>query len=354
MELGKREKEMKGCYLSRNYKNLNGAGNKAKSDIERIMDEMGFRNVGLRRTTYRNTVLAFLMTLLGVLKAPFCLRKGDVLVLQYPLKKYFTVLCMLAHWRGAKVVTLIHDLGSFRRKKLTPEKEIKRLSHADYIIAHNQHMKAWLLEQGCPVLVGELGIFDFLSEARCKERERPLGSPYRVIYAGALNYRKNTFLYEVGAYVRDFDFVLYGSGFERDKAKGKERMAYKGFVKSDELIATADGDFGLVWDGFSVSTCSGDFGEYLRYNNPHKTSLYLRCGLPVIIWNQAALADFIREHRAGLCVDSLERLGTILASLSPEAYQEMKRNALLLGERIANGYYCREALERAIEALKGS
>ncbi len=339
------------CYLSRNYKDLNGAGNKAKSDIERIMSDMGFRNVGLRRTAFKNPVLAFLVTLAGVLKAPFGLRKGDILVLQYPLKKYFSLVCGLAHLRGAKVVAIIHDLGSFRRKRLTPEKEIRRLSHADYIISHNARMKAWLLGQGCPVPVDTLEIFDYLSETRCPIAVRPAEARYRVIYAGALSYRKNTFLYEVGERVRSFSFVLYGSGFDRDKAKGKERLDYKGFVKSDELIATAEGDFGLVWDGFSILTCSGDFGEYLRYNNPHKTSLYLRCGLPVIIWSQAALADFVRENRVGLCVDSLEELGVVLSALSPEAYREMRANALAMGERLAGGYYCRRALERAVAFL---
>lgn len=98
-----------------------------------------------------------------------------------------------------------------------------------------------------------------------------------------------------------------------------------GFVKSDDLIATAQGDFGLVWDGTSVSTCTGDFGEYLQYNNPHKTSLYIRCQLPVIIWNKAALADFVRENGIGICVDSLEELEKILNTLSEEEYAEMKK-----------------------------
>lgn len=344
---------MRGCYLSRNYKDLNGAGNKAKSDIEIIMNGMGFRNVGLRKTTFKNPVLAFLVTLLGVLTAPFRIGEEKVLVLQYPLKKYFTWICRAAHLKGAKVIVIIHDLGSFRRKKLTPAKEIQRLSHADYIIAHNRHMKDWLLGQGCAVPIGELGIFDYLSDTKCPTHEGPIGRKYRVIYAGALNYRKNTFLYEIGEHVHSFDFVLYGSGFERDKAKGKEKLDYKGFVKSDDLIATANGDFGLVWDGSSISTCSGDFGEYLRYNNPHKTSLYLRCGLPIIIWSQAALADFIKEQQIGLCIDSLDQLDTILSNLSPNAYREMRANARSLGDRLSNGDYCRTALTQAIKVLKG-
>ena len=52
------------CYLSRNYKGLSSAGNKAKSDIEQIMSEFSFRNVGLKQTTYHNSILAFAVTLL--------------------------------------------------------------------------------------------------------------------------------------------------------------------------------------------------------------------------------------------------------------------------------------------------
>ena len=81
---------MRNCYLSRNYKGVDGAGNKAKTDIEQIMESNGFVNVGLRQTRYTNSILAFLATLAGVLKLPFSLRKGDRLVVQYPLKKYHT------------------------------------------------------------------------------------------------------------------------------------------------------------------------------------------------------------------------------------------------------------------------
>lgn len=62
---------MRNCYLSRNYKGIDAAGNKAKTDIEQIMESNGFVNVGLRQTRYTNFILAFLATLAGVLKLPF-------------------------------------------------------------------------------------------------------------------------------------------------------------------------------------------------------------------------------------------------------------------------------------------
>lgn len=333
-------------YLSRNYKGVSSAGNKAKTDIEQIMSAAGFRNAGFRQTTFTNSLLAFLATLAGVLKAPFSLHGSDNLVLQYPLKKYFSLVCRLAHLRKAKVIVIIHDLGSFRRKKLTVAQEIKRLSHADYIIAHNQAMKTWLEENGCRVKIGTLGIFDYLSAAPVPA-PAPVASPFRVLYAGGLSYRKNTFLYEVGAYIRSYSFYLYGRGFEMENACGKEHFHYMGFVPSDRLIAEAQGDFGLVWDGTSIHACSGDFGEYLRYNNPHKTSLYLRCGLPVIIWRQAALAPFVEENRIGLCVDSLDELEQKLQALTAEEYRCIRQNACRVGQKIAEGYFVTQALKVA-------
>ena len=120
---------MRNCYLSRNYKNMRSAGSKAKTDMERIWAEEGFVNLGLTQTRSDNKVYSFFRTLASVCTLCFRIRRGDVLFLQYPFKKYFAFVCNVAHRRGARVVTLIHDLGSFRRKKLTVPQEIARLSH---------------------------------------------------------------------------------------------------------------------------------------------------------------------------------------------------------------------------------
>lgn len=34
-------------------------------------------------------------------------------------------------------------------------------------------------------------------------------------------------------------------------------------------------------------------------------SLYVSSCLPVIVWSQDAIADFVKEHDIGFCVDSL-------------------------------------------------
>lgn len=169
-----------------------------------------------------------------------------------------------------------------------------------------------------------LEIFDYFSSIEAPDRDVPV-FPYTILYAGALKPRKNMFLYKLGDYISSYQLNLYGNGFEPEKARGTEHFTYKGFIPSDELIANAEGDFGLVWDGDSITECGGEWGEYLKYNNPHKTSLYIRCKLPVIIWKKAALADFIEENKIGLVIGSLEDLNKKLSELSQEEYAEMKK-----------------------------
>lgn len=337
-------------YLSKNYVNLNTAGNKAKTDVEAILVKNKFINIGLKQTSYSNKVIGFVLTFLGVLKACVLISKGDWLVLQYPLKKYYSFICKVVHLRGGKVTTLIHDLGTFRRGKLNASEEIARLNNSDYIIALNEKMKGWLKEHGSISSIGCLVIWDYLSD-KTPPKAMPVTPPFNILYAGRLSYKKNAFLYKLEEYVKTYRFTLYGSGFNEELLGENRSYTYKGFVQSDKLIATAEGHFGLVWDGDSISCCSGAFGEYLQYNNPHKTSLYIRCQLPVIIWKKAALADFIEKKNIGICVESLTDLDQVLASISAEQYQIMKNNVINLSEKLGDGYFMSKALEQSEKVL---
>jgi hypothetical protein len=333
---------MRRCYFSKNYKGINSAGNKAKTDMEEIMDRMGFVNLGLDQTRYHSKIKGYLITLAGVIKFIFSVKKGDIVLLQYPLKKYYSFLCRITHLKGGKTVTLIHDLGAFRRKKLTPSKEKRRLSNTNYIIALNDSMKSLLEGQDYKQPIGTLKIWDYLSETQTNESFE-VKKIHSIVYAGALSYKKNRFLYDIEPYITSYKLDLYGGGFDTQRVQNSKKFSYHGFTYFEDLIKDNTGDFGLVWDGESINTCEGSHGEYLRYNNPHKTSLYIRCGLPVIIWDQAAMADFIVNNGVGIKIDSLENLDKILSSISKEEYVKMKDNTIKLSKQLAKGYYFTQA-----------
>lgn len=326
------------------------SGNKAKEDIDVIMAQEGFRNVAVSLSSH-NAVARFISKLLSVLLLVLRVHKGDVFLVQYPFKKYYSLVCQLTHLKGGKVITLIHDLGSFRRKKLTVEQENVRLSHTDVLIVHNEAMLQFLVEHGFKKPIVTLGIFDYLAPTPGNTPVKEANEPWQVVYAGGLAKRKNTFLYLLDEHIQGWHFNIHGKGLDEEFTKDWKNITSCGFIKSDDFIHQSIGHFGLVWDGSSIDECAGDWGVYLRVNNPHKTSFYLRSGKPVIMWSEAALTPFVLREGAGIAVSSLREIGTALAALTPAQYETMCNNAKAVSQKLANGYYFKEAFASAIKLL---
>lgn len=338
-------KERRLCYISRTYYNLTSAGNKAKTDYEKVLHSMGAVNIGLPCRINKNKFLAFFYNLASTFIACSRIQKGDVIVLQYPVKKYFSFICNVAHFKGAKTISLIHDLGSFRRKKLTIEQELKRLNHTDYVIATNQAMKGWLELQGFKKPVGALGFHDYLSPSTATDKKHKNNEVWDIVYAGSLNLRKNAFILKMKELDYQFKFHLYGNMEDYDAVAKDKNIVWHGFMNADDFIKQVRGNFGLVWDGDSLEECHGDFGSYLKYNTPHKASFYLRAGLPIIVWKESAIASLVEERGVGVAINSLKELPERLTRISENDYADMLAKTKQLAIAINNG----ENLKKAIQ-----
>ena len=108
-----------------------------------------------------------------------------------------------------------------------------------------------------------------------------------------------------------------------------------------------------MWDGDSLSSCTGSFGEYLRWNSPHKVSFYIRAGLPIIIWREAALASLVEQEGIGICVDSINELNDILPKITKEQMEDMRRNVERVSRQLADGHYLRTSLTKAVHEITG-
>ena len=71
-------------------------------------------------------------------------------------------------------------------------------------------------------------------------------------------------------------------------------------------------------------------------------SLYLATGFPVIIWKEAALAQFVKKNHCGICVDSLYELPEILNHMTFSEYKVMKQNAEQIGQGLREGIHASE------------
>ena len=323
-------------YLKERYAEAKHAGSKARLDAEKIMVEAGYEPFFLNN--YSNVVT---------------LTKDDVIVLQFPLLWHSLKKQILTRFlknRKFKAYLLIHDIESLRNRKIKTVKDFKHsiiyflqnktvLEKVDGIIAHNDKMKAELVRLGIPEdKVVSLEIFDY---AIPHYVEKTTYEKNTVIVAGNFDIRKTKYARQLP---ESPEFSIYGINFEEEHLP--KNVHYKGAFSPDELPHHLQGGFGLVWDGDSPHTCSGMYGEYLKMNNPHKASLYLASGFPMIVWSQSALADFVRKNQCGIIVDSLFEIAKSLESLSENDYQELIKNSKKIGEKIRNGYFLKTALEK--------
>lgn len=190
-----------------------------------------------------------------------------------------------------------------------------------------------------------LGIFDYLVENYNEEllEKRNLSRKGPVIIAGALSKHKAGYIYNLP---ENCNFNLYGINFEREKASSNTN--YVGAFNPEELIYNLQGSFGLVWDGDSSATCTGVYGDYLKINNPHKTSMYLAAGIPVIIWEEAALANFIKKNHCGITIKSTDEIRNIIDNMLDEEYETLKANACKIGGKLRRGYFLKSAMKQSI------
>lgn len=333
-------------FLTRNYKTTLSGGAKARIDVEDILESEGAVNLGLSRTFRRDKAYDYLRNLAGLVCCTRRLRRGDVLVVQYPLKKYYSILCRMAKRRGASVVTLVHDLGSFRRHRLTPEEEIARLSLTDVAVVANTNTKTWLEEHGYrkPTVIQQA--WDYLSDAEASGKEQP---PMSCVFVGNCNPSRNGYLYKISP---EIELHLYGGGIPDDVAPN---IHPHGLTEPDRIISTCEGRFSLIWyDSELKHSREGYIGDYIIYANSHKLALYILAGKPVIVWSGSGMAQFVKQEGIGLCLDSLENLPATLAAVSDSEYEEMRGNVRRLAGSMRKGQFARRWLREAMEKLSAS
>ena len=217
------------------------------------------------------------------------------------------------------------------------------LNYSNCLIVHNDVMKSYFMSKNVPEnKIVVLDIFDYL--CNCNDNKKIVFSK-NITIAGNLDVQKSPYIGLLNT-VKNVKFNLYGPNYQNDDHLSN--ICYKGLVKSDLLPDELREGFGLVWDGTSIETCEGATGQYLRYNNPHKLSLYLVAGLPIVIWAQAAEASFVQNNNLGICVNSLLELEDALENVTEQKYEEYCDAVKKIRKKLCNGKYMQKAINDAI------
>ena len=337
------------------------AGIKARDDISNILRDIGYKSLNVNvddadyATSNKIKKLANHLYIRKIWKKALAnLNNGDELIVQFPIINHSLFLTDLfrnvQNKKHVKITLLIHDVEIIRSNRKTNIKrssklrnkmeELNLMKSCDRIICHNEEMVKTLIDLGLnPNKIEVLEIFDYL----IPESEHSYAHAHfdgNIVIAGNLKPEKVGYMYKMPDNV---DINAYGIGYVDEDRKN---IHYFGSFDPNELPGALDGSFGLVWDGTSTNTCEGAYGEYLKINNPHKTSLYIASGLPVVIWSQAALAQFVLKYNCGIVVDSLNDLHDKLSQITEEEYNQILQSTLETSKKLRNGYFTKTVVKK--------
>ncbi len=328
------------------FKNIdaNSAASKAVVDCNRIFSLLGYKDYTLTVGDNSNKLTYYPTLFKELLRFFIAVKPGSTVGIQYPLlsiNNFFKYFMALARLKKVKFFCVIHDLESLRTGGLNEmeiKQEIDNLNIYDVVIVHNDRMRGWLEKHSLKCKTVTLGLFDYLCPYNLDLKGDYSGA---IVFAGNLG--KSTFIYELGGINKKFD--LYGPNFKQDKLRSIENVTWKGEYSPEQIPGALQGSFGLIWDGVHVEACDEVMGNYLNYNNPHKASLYLAAGLPLIAPVNSAIGLFIQATGTGILINSLYELTTLI--IEQNEYQLMVKNVSRIQDMVINGYYFTEAVKSA-------
>ena len=328
------------------------AGSKAPHDIMKIAGEVGYQRIDIHPWQGPEEAQAIPWTVernKSDWKRCFDIIPDEsILLLQHPFwqpqEDREKTLRALKKERHVKIISFIHDVEELRIAYYTDAMKHEfhvMLDMADAFIVHNRIMKNYFISKGIePSKIMELGVFDYISNAEPSMRAFDTS----VLIAGNLDPSKGKFIERLDE-ISGVEFHLFGSGYKASTRPSN--ISYYGAFHMDKILSVLQGGFGLVWNGDSMETCGGNMGNYLRYNSPHKLSLYIAAGLPIIIWKEAAAAEFVRKYDIGISISSLYEIPQIIRNITEIQYNFWLENAKELSDSVRKGKFTKKAIDAA-------
>ena len=305
---------------------IGNAAGKAPCDVTAVARSCGYEDIYVYNPHCSNKLISVLIRLYRLKRALSCCEKDSTILIQYPCFNEAVFQFAKYFFPNRNYITVVHDLNSIRVNGKISKAEVSALSVFKKIIVHSPEMKDCLSDS---LLSGKdyyiLDCFPYLTDSVCQQSK----SLNEVCFAG--NIDKSVFLKEFIPHVHNIKLKLYGR--MENKLPLSANVEYCGMFNPND-ISSLSGSWGLVWDGNSVETCSGTWGKYLKIIAPHKFSLYIAAGIPVIVWEKSAMARLVRKYNIGITIESLTELETKIGDVF--SYDEIKENIQHYREDIIN------------------
>lgn len=279
----------------------------------------------------------------------------DTVIIQFPMWTggiYQSQFINRIKARGSKVVFLIHDLMSVMLgdhvRDYSDDGDFKELAKADIIITHSQKMSDFLkANSNLKQEMIPIGLFDYASNIAVNDAKFERS----VTYAGNVNKLAVLPDWKLKTKLEIYGYLNNNFGV----SDLPDTVEYKGAKDPDDLIRAIDHGFLLVWG--DDETFKDDIEKWLfplmarRYNTiiaPHKFSLAMASGIPVVVASDSNVADLVKQYNLGIVIDSLDDLDSEMEKITSEKYQEFKKNALALGEEVRRGSFSKNVVNKLL------
>ena len=335
---------MKKVCISMYEKNEKNAGPKAKVDVEKILLEKYLFEIKNMNVIIGGK-LNGIKRILTALYYSYRYKDYDIVIIQTPIP-----LKNLERRIFKKIknkVLFIHDIDGIRfQDNKVLENELIYYKQSKYIISHNDVMTKFLINNGIEnKKIITLQAFDYLVNSDEILNNKIVRENVTVIYPGNLNSKKCPFLYQIRENKMLYTINAYGKGIDK-KIENKKIKNCGSFEPGDLL--KLNGNLGLVWDGnFDESDINEAYKNYTKYNCPHKFSCCLALGLPVIVWEKSAIANFVRKYNVGYTIRNLYDINDI----NLLEYGEKQKNAMEIGKKIRMGYYTQQVMNEIMSRI---
>ncbi|MEX0380208.1 sugar transferase [Leuconostoc sp. MS02] len=306
---------------------------KAKSDYATIAVALGWQELPLMR--YNDARFDNETRLKNISEWLVTVKPNDLVLHQFPTYMSADFERQLVHTlkhRNVRRAILIHDIEPLRLIKQDAW-EFQVLNQYDFVIVHSKTMQQRLQAAGVHTNFIVQPLFDYLSETR------PVALFSRHInFAGT--FQKSPWLQNYTGP----KLTLFGSKPKKwQTVNFPTTITYQGNFDPEEIVNQLTDGFGLIWDNdFDNKT----YQTYTRYNTPHKASLYLRAGLPLIAWSQSAIGQFIINHELGFVIDNLSDLDFKLREVDQKQYYLWQVNTQIIADRLRHGDYTQDTLRQ--------
>lgn len=329
---------------------VNSSASKAVLDCNIIFSALGYRDYTLTVPHNRDKKKYYIRLISELIRFFRGIRSHSIIGIQYPLlsiNKVFRYFIKLARWKHIRFFCVVHDIESLRtggKDEVLIRAEVAQLNAYDVLIVHNPTMQDWLQKAGVTQPMFSLTLFDYLTD-----KALPAFQPQQaetINYAG--NLAKSLFIYQLPV-LKNHRLTVFGPGFAPEKLSPGTTIKWGGVFSPEQIVAELKGGYGLIWDGTRIDGGDTALGNYLNYNNPHKASLYLAAGLPLIAPRRSAIGKLITERGIGVLIDTLYDLDHI--STDASTYQNLQANVLKIRPEVISGIFFTRAVQQAEQIL---